>query len=166
MAVSKSNLSAFTPGTIGEMTTITRDQALMHDGAVYVVCLVAAAVEVAGTASLSMTVGTQANVYANLAMGMNGAASMYVYEDAGTTEGTDIAAYNMNRASTGTPYVTFVHTPTITTAGTAFYTALAPLGSASVDTVLTAGEYVLLATNNSSTSADINLRATFYEVEV
>lgn len=178
MTVSKTARSAFTPGPEGDLTTISWEHEMVHDGEMYRASHLAAAVANDGTASIVTIVGTQANVHAVFDVATAVAAYVYLYEDSSTTAGTSLSAYNMDRASENAAYATLKHTPAITTAGTAIQVAYMNGGSgnasasrvgsiarAATEWILTAGQYVLRVTNKSGTAADIAVGITFYEVE-
>jgi hypothetical protein len=169
MAVSKSNLSAFTPGPVGEMKTIARDLALAHDGAMFHVEYLAADIADAGTASIAVTAGSAIIAHMAFEVAAEGKVTAVLYEGTTTTLGTACVAYNLNRTLKAlTPTTAIKHTPTITTAGTAIG-ALMTLGDPvrGPEWVAEAGaKYLLVATNNAGTTGDILVSATFYEVEV
>lgn len=107
--------------------------------------------------------------HASIIAGAEGAAVVYVYEGAtiaeGSSEGTAVAAYNLNRGSTNTPAAAVAHTPEGVTEGTAIVQRVVT-GTVAIAPELILVEstgYLVRLTNASGGAIAASVGIQFYE---
>jgi hypothetical protein len=152
--------------------------AKVHSGLAYSVSHSFTSVADTTSVDVLITVGSNKYLHSGITITATGTSSVSLYSGATVSaNGTALTAYNLNRASANTTDASWYYTPTVTGTGTALAITLIPGGEKNQAVGGSAGalsrgaewilnkstNYLIRVTNNSGSSATINVGVMYYE---